>query len=106
MKKLKFSDPTPELVLNGKKCTTWRINDDKNITISDILSLCRSDGEEFAKAKVTQVREILFENLTGEDKEAHEKFSSDEEMYQIYSKYYNMNVTPKTKVKIIRFRLI
>jgi hypothetical protein len=105
MKKLRFAEPLPKLVLGGQKDTTWRINDDKEISAGDQLSLCYTDGREFAKAEVIWVKETTFENLTNEDKEGHEKFSSDEEMLQTYSGYYNMKVEPKTKVKIIKFRL-
>jgi len=106
MKRLRFSEPLPELILSGQKNTTWRINDDKNISIDDELSLCSNDGREFTRVRVISVKEKTFETLTKEDKEGHEKYSSDEEMYQTYSKYYKMKVTPKTKVKIIKFKLL
>lgn len=106
MKQLKFAEPLPKLVLDGQKDTTWRINDDKEITAGDQLSLCYNDRREFTKAEVIWVKETTFENLTKEDKEGHEKFSSDEEMYKTYSGYYKMKVEPKTRVKIVKFRLL
>lgn len=106
MKQLKFSEPLPELVLNGKKDTTWRINDEKNISVDNELSLCYNNGEEFAKAKIIWVKETTFENLIEEDYKGHEKFNSEEEMYNTYSRYYNMEVTPDTKVKVIKFKLV
>lgn len=106
MKQLKFSEPLPELILNGQKNSTWRINDEKGIAVGDKLSLCRNNSQEFAKAEATHIKETILENLTPADKEGHEEFSSDEELYQIYSKYYKTNVTPKTRVKIIKFKLL
>ncbi len=106
MKKLRFAKPLPRLVLRGEKDTTWRINDDKEISVGDELSLCHDDKSEFARAEVISVKETTFENLSDEDKEGHEKFSSDEEMFETYSRYYNIKVEPKTKVKIIKFRLL
>lgn len=106
MKVLKFSDPLPELVLKGEKNTTWRINDQRGITKGDMLSLCRNDGTEFAKAKVIWTNETMFGKLAPDDKEGHEKFSSDREMYETYSKYYNTKVTADTKVKVIKFELL
>jgi len=106
MKYLRFAEPLPRLVLGGEKDTTWRINDNKNIMASDQLSLIDNDGQEFAKAKVLWIKETIFKNLTNEDLEGHEKFSSEEGMYQTYSRYYNMKVEPKTKVKIIKFILL
>ena len=106
MNQLRFAEPLPSLVLGGQKNTTWRINDDKDISVNDQLSLCYNDKREFAKAQVIWIKETTFENLTAEDKDGHEKFSSDEEMYKTYSGYYNINVEPKTKVKIIKFKLL
>lgn len=105
MKQLKFSEPLPKLILENKKINTWRINDKKGIVKGDKLSLCYNNEEEFAKATAVDVKETTFGNLTEKDKEGHEKFSTDKEMYQTYSGYYKMNVTPETKVKIIKFRL-
>ena len=47
-KRLRFSEPLPELILSGKKTVTWRIDDEKNIRQDDILSLCDTSGKEFA----------------------------------------------------------
>lgn len=106
MKRLKFSEPLPEMILSGEKDSTWRIDDDKDITIDDILSLCHNDGTEFAKAKVKWVKYTRFRYLTEEDKQGHESFSTDEEMYRTYSAYYGMNVLPDTALKIIKYELI
>jgi hypothetical protein len=105
-KKLRFAEPLPNLVLTGKKDTTWRINDEKDISVEDILPLCYNSGEEFARAKVIWTKETTFGELTEEDYAGHEKFSSEVEMYETYSKYYNAGVTPNTRVKVIKFRLI
>ncbi|MFH1601843.1 MAG: ASCH domain-containing protein [Candidatus Shapirobacteria bacterium] len=106
MEKLRFSDPLPNLVLEGSKNTTWRMDDEKNIEVGDLLSFCRVNGEEFAKAELFGVKETTFGQLTEEDKSGHEPFSSDREMYETCSGYYEKKVTPKTKLKVIKFRLI
>ena len=106
MKRLKFSEPLPALILSGQKWDTWRINDDKDIIVGDVLSLCHLDVSEFAKAKVFAVWETVFGKLNDKDKEGHEHFSSDEEMYETYSRYYKMNVIPETRVKIIKYKLL
>lgn len=106
MKTLKFSEPLPKLILEGKKDATWRINDDKNIIRGDLISLCDNKGQEFAKAEVIKVKETAFGKLTKKDRKGHEEFLSDEEIYNTYSKYYKINVIPETKVKIIRFSLL
>lgn len=105
-KQLRFAEPLPNLVLNGQKDTTWRINDDKQISTGDHLSLCHNNKQEFGQAEVIWVKETTFENLTQEDKEWHERFSSNEEMLETYTKYYNIKVELKTKVKVIKFKLL
>ncbi len=52
------------------------------------------------------VRETSFGKLAPEDKKGHEPFSSDREMYETYSRYYKISVTPQTPIKVIRFRLV
>lgn len=106
IKKLKFSEPLPELILNGTKTATWRIDDEKGITKGDRLSLCRKDGKEFARALVISTKNTTFGKLTEQDKEGHEKFDSDSKMYATLSAYYNAPITEKTQFKIVRFQLI
>jgi hypothetical protein len=52
------------------------------------------------------VKNTTFGKLTEEDKEGHEEFSSDGEMYKIYSGYYGFQVDSKTELKIIKFKLL
>ena len=104
MKTLKFRKELSELILTGEKNTTWRLFDDKNLSIGDVLSfLVWETLEEFAKVKITSVKETTFGELTDEDWNGHEKFSSNEEMYKTYSKYYNRQVASDSPVKIIKF---
>lgn len=107
MKTLKFAPGLVPLVQNGSKTSTWRLFDDKDLTEGDLLSLVeKSNGQEFARAKITSVKEINLGNMTEEDKEGHEKFNSDEKMYETYSKYYGVKVDRDTLIKIVKFRLI
>ena len=106
MKQLKFAEPLPELVLNGSKTSTWRINDKRGIEKNDQLSLRYDDGREFARAFVIDIKEITFGELSEKDKMGHESFVNDEAMYTTYSRYYNITVTSETNLKIIRFKLV
>lgn len=87
------------MILSGKKDTTRRINDDKDIRVWDILSLCYKTWEEFARANVIRVKHTHFWSLTQEDTQGHESFSSEEEMLETYSRYYKQSVTPETDLK-------
>ncbi len=95
----------PERILRGEKTSTWRIDDDKDLSINDPISLCDKESKEFATAKIISVKETTFEKLTAEDWEGNKKHISDEAMYSHFSTLYNKNITPKTKLKIIKFKL-
>ena len=51
------------------------------------------------------IKETWFGKLTPEDKNGHEPFASEKEMYDTYAGYYQQTVEPETVVKVIRFRL-
>jgi hypothetical protein len=106
MKILKFHADLVPLVLSGSKTSTWRLFDDKDLSVGDALEL-REFGvnEPFAHAVIDSVVEKHFEEITASDKSGHEDFESDSQMYDTYSAYYATVVTPQTKLKIIRFRL-
>lgn len=102
---LNISEPLPDMILRGKKDTTWRVTD-YDVHVGDVLVLCHNDGREFGRAKVRWVKETAFGEFTAEDKKGHEKFSSDEEMYATYSRYYQKQITPQTRVFVVKFRLL
>ncbi len=106
MKVLRFFEPLPEMILAGKKDTTWRYQDDKMLKEGDILSLVDRARHEFAKARVLWTRDTTFEHLRPEDTAGHEPFSSVEQMLEIYSGYYNVKVTLQTPIKVVKFALI
>lgn len=107
MKTLKFHPNLVDMVLEGSKTTTWRLWDDKNLSVGDEVSFLDSYSKaEFAQAILTEVKETTFAELTAQDWEGHERFSSDEEMYKSYTKHYgNKKVDKNTKLKIIKFKL-
>ncbi|MBI5398975.1 ASCH domain-containing protein [Candidatus Woesearchaeota archaeon] len=107
MKTLKFKSNLSKQVLDGSKTTTWRLYDDKDLSVGDELSLVISETQkEFARARVTAVDENTLGKLSPNDWEGHEKFSSTQRMYETYKHYYNRTVNEKTIVKIIKFRLL
>jgi len=106
MKTLKFAPPLPEMILSWQKNTTWRISDDKNISIWDMIECFDIQKKNFATIQVTKVKNTTFWNLDEEDKNWHETFETDEIMYATYEKYYNKKITPKTEVKVVKFEVI
>lgn len=106
MKVLKFRDYLVPFVLSGEKDSTWRLFDDKELSVGDDIELqVFVTNKPFAKAKIKKVIEKRFGDLTESDKQGHEKYKNDLEMYNEYSKYYKVLVDSGTLVKIIWFKL-
>ncbi len=104
MKTLNFRQNLSELIRKGEKTTTWRLFDDKDLTTGDMVVFAVWETKQpFAEATLTSVREVEFGKLAEKDWEGHERFASEKEMYDKYSLYYNTDVGPETKVKIINF---
>lgn len=107
MKTLKFKDNLVPLILSGVKDSTWRLFDDKDLKEGDELLLINKDtGYQFGKALIIATREKELGNLQEPDFEGHEKFESEEKMYEAYKNYYGDTVTPTSIVKIIKFKLL
>ncbi|MDO8555416.1 MAG: NYN domain-containing protein [bacterium] len=103
-KTLKFRSYLADLILEGKKTTTWRLFDDKDLKKGDLLNFRVWEiGKDFAKAVVTGVREKRLGELKEEDFDGHEKFENEEDMLNRYRKYYGNEVTMESMVKIINF---
>lgn len=72
-------------ILEGRKTTTWRLFDDKDLQVGDKLSLLNFEtGEEFAKAEITEIREKKLGELEDSDYEGHEKYASQEDILNHY----------------------
>jgi hypothetical protein len=107
MKIIKFRSSLKENILKGKKDSTWRLFDDKNLSKGDKISLVEwESGKEFAKGIILEVKEKQFHQITKKDRKGHERFKSDDQMYKTYSTYYKKRITPYTKIKIIKLKLI
>lgn len=104
-KNLKFKDHLAKMVLAGEKTTTWRLFDDKDLSVGDSVDLINKDtGEVFARATLTVVYEKTLGTLEEKDFEGHERFGSMDLLYQTYKSYYpDRGIGPDTKLKIIHF---
>ena len=107
MKKLKFEPYLAKLILDGSKTTTWRLFDDKNLQVGDDLEFLNSESlKTFSKATITELNEKSISELTDIDRQGHEKFESDQAMYNFYKRCYKQNINANTKLKIIKFKLL
>lgn len=104
MKTLKFQKELVKEILGGQKTSTWRVNDEKNISINDVVEFINTDtAKAFGVARVDSVTVKRLGEVEGDDFSGHESFDSKEKMYATYRQYYGSDVGPQTPVKIIRF---
>jgi ribonuclease HI len=110
MKTIKLDHQLAEDVKNGKKHSTWRLFDDKDLSVDDRVVLVdkvdprdRNSWVAFGEAIITRVVEKHLGDIGNDDYDGHERFDSPEEMLRTYQGYYGDSVSFKTPVKIVRF---
>lgn len=108
MKTIKFRPALAQLIFEGKKTTTWRLFDDKDLKAGDDVELMNWETKEvFGHAVITEVSEKAIKDLDSHDWEGHERFLNDEAMYTAYRTYYpGREIGPNTLVKILHFKLM
>lgn len=104
-KTLKFADPLVELILSGEKTVTWRLFDDKDLQVADMVELLTNAKEKFGEAEILSVKEKKLGEIGEADFAGHEIFANRDDMLNTYKGYYGDRVTWDTVVKIIAFRL-
>ena len=110
MKTLKFDHDLAQLILQGEKNTTWRLYDDKDISVDDTIKMIDKvdpDNPEtwrvIGQGKVNTVVEKRLGDVTEQDMAGHESFDTKDEMLRTYKQYYGDRVSFDTAVKIINF---
>lgn len=94
----------------GKKTSTWRLFDDKDLSVNDEVRLIDKvdpsrpeTWKVMGMAHINTVIQKRLGDIEPADYEGHERFSSPKEMVETYQKYYGSDVNLDTIVKIIRF---
>ena len=108
MKTLKFKDHLAQAILRGEKDSTWRLFDDKGLSLGDLLRLVNKDsGDEFARASIVSILEKSLGEVAQADLDGHEPYYANfDEMYKAFRGYYGDRVSPESRLKIIRFQLL
>lgn len=107
MKTLKFAPHLVPLILSGEKVSTWRLFDDKNLSVGDQLEFINKEtGEKFGEAEIIAIKEKKLGEIEDSDYNGHEKFASKEQMIESYKQYYGDQVNLETIVKIIDYKML
>lgn len=108
-KTLKLDHDLATAVRAGTKRTTWRVFDEKNISVNDQIELVdKVDPSDMATwqimgtAIVDQVLEKRMEAITSAEMAEH-GYNSYDELYASFTNYYGDSIGPQTAIKIISF---
>ena len=78
--------------------------DDKDLQVGDECILMNKEtSNSFGTARITSVVRRTLGTLTDDDWRGHDRYSSDEEMYATFRKYYGEKVNEDSEVKILMF---
>src|SRR5690349_4202618 len=110
MKTLKFEHGPAQLIINGTKTATWRLYDDKDLAVNDVIGLVdKVDPSQpetwqvIGTARIESIIQKRLGDLEPADYDGHEHFASHQAMLQTYRDYYGPQVDEHTPVKILRF---
>lgn len=110
MKKLKLDHKLAQQVLSGEKWSTWRLFDDKDLSVNDEVELIdKVDPENpeswrpIGVATINKVIEKRLADIEEDDMDGHGKYSSPQDAVIRFQKYYGPDVTINTPVKMIYF---
>jgi len=113
MKTLKFEHNLAQLIAVGAKTTTWRIYDDKDLSVNDDVQLVDKvepeKPETWKSIGIVHIDSIIQKrmgDLVPDDYVGHEQFATTAEMFETYRRYYGPQVDENTPVKIISFTLL
>lgn len=111
MKSLKFNHNSAQAILSGKKHSTWRLYDDKDLAIDDEILVVDKVEPHLTdtwrivgQARVTTIIQKKLSDVT-ETEMLHENpaFTSKEKVLKTYRSYYGNRVNLDAPVKIISF---
>jgi ribonuclease HI len=112
MKTLKLDHDTAQDIARGVITATWRIYDDKDVSVNDEISFMdKVDPQNpntwatFATANVDSIIEKRLGDIIEDDYGGTYGFASEDEMLMHFRQRYGPQVDANTPVKIIKFTL-
>jgi ribonuclease HI len=104
MKTLKFSSERVVPILVGTKRTTWRLLDDKNLSVDDEVEFINSaTGEAFGIGRITQVTIKRLGDVDLTSDETEETYRDQQDLLGAFKTYYGNDINLDTHVKIVHF---
>lgn len=94
MKTLKFSMKQAQQMLRGEMTETWRIDDDKDLSVDDeVECIEKKSGKAFGRAVIKEVLIKKYGDIAKEDAQA----------FKVLQTYYGDGIDPNVHIKKLRF---
>jgi ribonuclease HI len=107
IKTLKFRPVVVEDIISGRVNKTWRLFDDKQLSVDDILQLICSDTKQFfGYGKIVKVITKHLVDIDDSDMENHKKYQNATEIVEYLTQFYGPRVNLESIVKIIEFEYL
>lgn len=110
MKRLKLDHELAQAVLVGAETSTWRLYDDKDLTVNDLVVMIdKVDPAQpqtwkvIGTARINRIIEKRLGDIEPADYEGHGEYEPPEARLRSYKDYYGDRVTWDTPVKMINF---
>jgi ribonuclease HI len=110
MKTLKLDHELATQVLKGENNSTWRMYDDKDLSVNDEVKLLdKVDPQRPETWKIigmAQIKEVIQKRLgdiSENDYNGHREYKSTQQILDEFKGYYGNQVSLDTPIKIIRF---
>lgn len=110
MKTLKFDHKNAKRIFEGKKNSTWRLFDDKDLKVNDQIEVIdrvqpakSSSWVAIGIARVVEIVEKRLEDIDDNYIKSDGSFSSKKDMLEKFKQHYGKQVNGSTPVKIIYF---
>lgn len=110
MKQLKFDHALAKLIKDGKKTSTFRVNDDKDIRVGDSLQIIdKVKPDEPASWRIigeATVLEVVVKpigELSEQDYKSHKAYENPSDMLAVFRGYYGSHVSATTPLKNVTF---
>lgn len=110
MKSLKLDHELAQEVLKGNRRSTWRLYDDKDLSVNDEVELIDkvnpsnpSSWVIIGRMRINSIVHKRLGDISQADLEGHETLSSSESLLEQYQQYYGPQVSQETPVKIVHF---
>lgn len=100
---LSFDSGFEESLTGGSKTQTIRFNLQEKPSVGEVLDAVLDTGEVIGTVEITEIEDLLVEEVPSRELTGHRNYSSSEEVIDHLGEYYHDTITPQSIVTLISF---